>query len=871
MAHTNMSRHKRDKPHKKPTPPSVHSASVADESDLDAIKDTLQPQADIYNDTTTIKYRYVKAPPRQAGTSSEDLKPRTFTSEPQPETDRVPSQTTPRSRGESFSAINDIQGRARDIQARSAELQRRTSYVGPMRTQTSREKDEHGQPDVSRHDVRRIAREEVRSYHDAEQRMNDHSLAYRYGRFVPFDGVDLDHSRAQPNSTSDTNATVAPSAKASLPKQNQESQPTASREPRSDRQTIVEIQSSRTADASRADTSIVARPGTSAPATNQTRKDVTWAESFQASEPDAHVPREKPSQPAPSNTAKPTPDLRVPNQTSPPRGFKKAHWEEEVDESLKQPYLSSGPSREYHGDLTVEERTYSQAEHGRRNSFETDRTVQPQSSISQRPVPSEYFYESFDRRPASRTQYVDQRTADGAPRQSTAPLSTTAGPPQSGTSAAPSAQRNTPVSSTAQFQAQGVWDGIHSPTDYGNTSPGRPRSPPMDRRTSERNRTYRESISPWRDRIVRERVISSQSSPERGVQSAQHRYRSPDRARQSRDDRGRAKTREKDEKPSKRLRSILRSPSGSPWEDHRTGTRGRSVSFSKHVEVDVLSPPHTSSEVSRVTEDMSRLDASGRRYRGGYADEKYFYENTRRPEPTRKSSDSDKDLEYRRRAMARALSESPSREKGLKMMRGESPEPRRREKEGRPSEYPPSPGKGTSRENAAQPADPRIKASQANNAGGRGRYPPGPSTRGGAANERIEPYMSGALTDARPHDKQSQSRKDDRERRDRRESESDRDLVRSKDDRTLPQSEGARRSEAPITRSETKRQVVIESNGQRKLVNVVKEGRDEHGRWVEVEETAVAPEQRDDRRGGGGGRARDEGSDWKPRRTEHRY
>jgi len=48
--------------------------------------------------------------------------------------------------------------------------------------------------------------------------------------------------------------------------------------------------------------------------------------------------------------------------------------------------------------------------------------------------------------------------------------------------------------------------------------------------------------------------------------------------------------------------------------------------------------------------------------------------------------------------------------------------------------------------------------------------------------------------------------------------------------------------------NDKQRRVVIDSNGERKVANVLKEGRDSQGRWIEVEETVVRDDGRREQR-----------------------
>jgi len=213
------------------------------------------------------------------------------------------------------------------------------------------------------------------------------------------------------------------------------------------------------------------------------------------------------------------------------------------------------------------------------------------------------------------------------------------------------------------------------------------------------------------------------------------------------------------------------------------------------------------SDVSRITDDMSRLYTSDRRGRQtNKPREKYYYENTRRPDPNRSPryvDDSDRESEYRRRAMARALSESPSREKGLQMMRSDSPDLGRRRRPRRPSDYSPPDERDNirfgGRSSGSRRQDGRVRVSDGQNSYGREVPTVTRSPRSSAA--------------------------------------------QYPDQRGLPDRQ--RTTELP---NDKQRRVVIDSNGERKVANVLKEGRDSQGRWIEVEETVVRDDGRREQR-----------------------
>ncbi|KAF2226591.1 hypothetical protein BDZ85DRAFT_51838 [Elsinoe ampelina] len=141
--------------------------------------------------------------------------------------------------------------------------------------------------------------------------------------------------------------------------------------------------------------------------------------------------------------------------------------------------------------------------------------------------------------------------------------------------------------------------------------------------------------------------------------------------------------------PMQRLRSILRSPGASQYASHydsrnpRSESISRRVSFSEAIDVTMLSPPPSSSNLGESSgRERRRGSRSGKtrypRYDGPESstyddaddDERYYYERTRRPDPPMSSrstgvAETESEAADRRRALARALSESPSRERGI--------------------------------------------------------------------------------------------------------------------------------------------------------------------------------------------------------------
>ncbi|KAF4552330.1 Hypothetical protein D9617_10g073110 [Elsinoe fawcettii] len=363
----------------------------------------------------------------------------------------------------------------------------------------------------------------------------------------------------------------------------------------------------------------------------------------------------------------------------------------------------------------------------RRRSFETDYTVRPDSSISQRPPV--YFVDRGDARlreisdpdriavDAQRmvsdargethrefegaSRYVDlipqRQPPSDLPSRSAPPLPSA---PRNLSAAAVNLAQQTRLEGAEQFERSIENTSRHPNRHYDTRPPSPPTPPPMESRFADNTWTYQEDVSPNRVRVVRERLIRSRpSSPERPTAPQAptgpkvKRYEIVESVRSLPEDRGRSKVREGDEQPKKRLRSILRSPGASQYASQYDGRNPRSesisrrVSFSEAIDVTMLSPPPSSSNLG----DSGRRDRrssrrSGRtrnpRYdnRGSSSydeadDERYYYERARRPDPpipsrSTRVSDAETGAIDRRRALARALSESPSRERGIHIIDG---------------------------------------------------------------------------------------------------------------------------------------------------------------------------------------------------------
>ena len=813
------------------------NGSSADESEL----------SDAYNDyksekttsqKTIISYRHVEPRSNRLDKASIEAQP-TSTKRSTSNRDVSPREAIAECR-------TDISSRAQDIQSRAKSVQQEGSKIASAWVPPASVRPPPLETRISQDDVRRIARQEIKSHSSAERRVNEHPRAFTYGRFVPLD--DNPYKSAPP------------------PPPEQKFGP-----PMATQKTKVDVS------------------GNSSLQERESSHPGSWRRQGSTSSEDAtrSAPRRKPSQ---DSTAKSVAAFSFNSRSGKLEATSKASidttgqakWEEEYDLFLEQ-YQPTLEDIGISASRTNPQSNFaSRKEYRRRDSYDTDATVQPQSSVSQRPEMG-VLMTSLERSSANLPKsqrsdnnskskwrssdiedvYGKQESAirctveDDLPSHRTAPLSS---PPSVPKPRVPSQQPPPPaVPKSAQNNRAGVakskpfkWSEKHD-----SVPPTRPSSPPLERRISEERRMYREQLSPYRDRLVQERLIRARPPPEDQPTSRNRRQQSPPRRDEPpRDDRGRAKIREKEGKPARRLRSILRSSSRSAWESDREGSRGRRVSFSNAIDVEVLSPPPSVSEVSKITSDMSRLDPSGRDRRRDDPRERYYYENTRRPDPQRSpryGDDSDPDAEYRRRQMARALSESPSREKGLKMMRGESPEPRRRERPRKPSEYSPSP-----RTDTIKSANPRAKNrdSQAGASDPQSRYPP-PSLRGNRTDDARSnrgPVMSGALPEdgrdgrrnTRDRDPRDEGRRgakpdwedraDSRRQHDQEDRRGSRQEARPDRPQEKSRPSDMAASSAAGTSASTRRQVIIDSNGQKRMANVVREGRDKDGRWIEVEE-----------------------------------
>lgn len=358
----------------------------------------------------------------------------------------------------------------------------------------------------------------------------------------------------------------------------------------------------------------------------------------------------------------------------------------------------------------------------RRRSFETDFTIRPDSSISQRPPV--IYVERRDAGPGAPSDLDEIRNGamqtaaticsshhyQGVPDDEPLPKarldrSATLDPPSrlnDPSKPVYPVSINTPahLSSHQQYQVSEERKTKESAIQHKRRQqredepPSPPSPPPREQRTADQAWSWREDISPNRFRIVRERLIrSNPSSPEQAEtpqppppKSKVKRYEIVESVRSLPDERGRPKLREGEEKKKKKaLRSILRSPSASQYESQnaRSDSISRRVSFSEAVDITMLSPPPSSSNLGQVPgSERGRADPSGRTrysrydgqdtrtYRDEREDERYYYERTRRPDPeelaqSARVPDTESDAEMRRRALARALSESPSRERGI--------------------------------------------------------------------------------------------------------------------------------------------------------------------------------------------------------------
>lgn len=355
----------------------------------------------------------------------------------------------------------------------------------------------------------------------------------------------------------------------------------------------------------------------------------------------------------------------------------------------------------------------------RRRSFETDFTIRPDSSISQRPPV--IYVERKDAGPGATSELDEIRNGarqtaatirsvhhyQGVPDDEPLPKasldrSATLDPPSrlnDPSQPVYPVSINTPayLSSHQQYQVSEERKTKESATQHKRRQQHAdepPSPPPRVQRTADQAWSWREDISPNRFRIVRERLIRSKpSSPEQAEapqspvpKSKVKRYEIVESVRSLPDERGRPKLREGEEKKKKKaLRSILRSPSASQYESQnaRSDSISRRVSFSEAIDITMLSPPPSSSNLGQVpSSERGRADPSGRTsyprydgqgtraYRDEREDERYYYERTRRPDPeelaqSARVPDTESDAEMRRRALARALSESPSRERGI--------------------------------------------------------------------------------------------------------------------------------------------------------------------------------------------------------------
>ncbi|PNS18561.1 Calcium-binding protein 39 [Sphaceloma murrayae] len=342
----------------------------------------------------------------------------------------------------------------------------------------------------------------------------------------------------------------------------------------------------------------------------------------------------------------------------------------------------------------------------RRRSFETDYTIQPGSSISQRPPVYHQTREDVDAQESfgldqirtGARDTIESARSDKEHSKVDGNMVGSAGP-QMPPQIKHSVTQRLPVLPKAKedMTTRSINDSsirhAHRPPQYVDRPPSPPSPPPMDRRSSDEFWTYEEEISPNRYRVVRERLIRSRpASPEPHEvmqvptrQPKVKRYEIVESVRSLPEERGRTKVRDGDGKrKEKHLRSILRSPSASQYDaqNARSDSISRRVSFSEAIDITMLSPPPSSSDLGQAHSRARLVKGGAGRTRypqydrhdeqyDAHDNEKYYYERTRRPDPqelarSARIPDTESDAEAdRRRALARALSESPSRERGI--------------------------------------------------------------------------------------------------------------------------------------------------------------------------------------------------------------
>ncbi|KAJ9631815.1 hypothetical protein H2203_000215 [Taxawa tesnikishii (nom. ined.)] len=211
---------------------------------------------------------------------------------------------------------------------------------------------------------------------------------------------------------------------------------------------------------------------------------------------------------------------------------------------------------------------------------------------------------------------------------------------------------------------------------------------PADYLVRERHTARGESISLGRERVIEEHLITRKELSSEEVAEAMRAARVPSSSAtqhpQAQETRGRLPDRDHGHVPNQpRIRSILRGTSTSPQGRQQSPARlraplrydcagteagGLHVSFASQDDVLSLSPP-PSETVSNVTEGVSRLR---RRLRGGDIDrangqdetKPYYHERPKdRHHHHEDKEETDVDEKYRTKRLARALSESPSRER----------------------------------------------------------------------------------------------------------------------------------------------------------------------------------------------------------------
>lgn len=363
---------------------------------------------------------------------------------------------------------------------------------------------------------------------------------------------------------------------------------------------------------------------------------------------------------------------------------------------------SSAKSLEARSNNDTYEITQSMLRH--KESFETDFTVHPDSSISQQPPfgfveqRRAFRWNSEELPPSLPFPRVETIKAESrkpsshaSPKIASPSASVTVTGPEQSALIVPKLASQPPAS----VESKDKDSRSSQNTKYVDVPvpPRRPHAPSKADRVAEDCWTFEEQINPDRVRVVRERLIrgrvpslerfaSEHSSPKPRVK----RYEIVDEVRTLPEERGRARKREGDEAPKERLRSILRSSSNSRSGDRQTRSSSfsRRVTFSEAIDVTLVSPPPSSSQIDDEYQEVSsrksgrsrkkeksRKRDSRRHHVDAEDDETYYYQRTRRPakeELDRSAQIPDPKPINRRRALARALNESPSRERGYHML-----------------------------------------------------------------------------------------------------------------------------------------------------------------------------------------------------------